>query len=133
MKGEPLMKIDGWCLVDASSIDDATKSLIDGQEFVSFIWHDCESLKFEYKDAVVNGSEVRYLDAEDSVMGKCWYCMEDAPHEVHTVWTIHNMDFIHAIPERPGGNSWLTKYRVGREEDIKYKKKKAREEEFYDG
>jgi hypothetical protein len=134
VKGEPLVRLDGWCLVDATNVDDTKKELTHGQNFVSFMWHECESLKFEYRDEedAQKECEIRYLDAEDSVVGKCWYCMERAPHDLHTIWTIHNMDIIREIPD-PFQDSWEESYKNGRIEDIAESKKSAREAGWYNG
>jgi hypothetical protein len=134
MVGEPLMWVDGWALIDPKNVDDAKKSLIQGEKFVSFMWHDCDALKFEYRDEEDDRKEceIRYLDAEDSVVGKCWYCMTPAPHDLHTVWTIHNLDIIHTIPD-PWGDSWEEKYLKNRIADIEESKKNARESGWYHG
>ena len=134
MEGEPLLWMDRWCLIDAKNVDDGKKSLLNGEEFVSFMWHECEALKFEYRDEDDAGTdcEIKYLDAEDSVMGKCWYCMERAPHDLHTVWTIHNMDIIHSLPD-PLKDSWESKYLDSRVKDIAESKKNAKKAGWYNG
>jgi hypothetical protein len=134
MKGEVLMEIDGWALIDPKNIDDEKKRLVDGQKFASFMWHACEALKFEYRDEEDENieCEIRYLDAEDSVVGKCWYCQEAAPRDLHTVWTIHNMDIIRDIPD-PHEDSWSGVCLKRRIADIDEHKKHARELGWYHG
>jgi hypothetical protein len=129
-----ILSIEGWRLIDAKVVDDRKKGLIDVSEFVSFMWHNCEALMFEYRDEedAETECEIRYLDAEDSVMGKCWYCQEAAPHDLHTVWTIHNMDIIHNIPD-PRNDSWGEKYLENRIKDIETSKNNAREQGWYHG
>jgi hypothetical protein len=127
-----LVTLSGWCLIDAKDVDDQKKELTDTQRFVSHMWHDCDALKFEYRDeedAEVE-CEIRYLDAEDSQVGKCWYCMEAAPHDLHTIWTIHNMDVIQYLAD-PFKDSWEEKYLAGRIADIEESKKNAREAGWY--
>lgn len=136
MKGEPLVSIDGWHLVHEKNVSDGVKSLIESEALLSFMWHECEALVFEYRDeeeAAENcdESEIRYLDGEDSQMGKCWYCMVKAPAHLHTVWTIHNMDVIPNLAD-PLTNAWSPKYLKTRLEDIKANKKKAIKEGWYE-
>ncbi len=134
MKGEPLVRMDGWCLVDPKHISDEKKRLINGEDFASFMWHECEALKFEYRDeeAEETECEIRYLDSEDSLIGKCWYCMMQAPHDLHTLWMIHNMDIIHNMPD-PLKNSWETDYLKSRIKDIEVSKENGRKAGWYNG
>ena len=133
MKGEPLIKIDGWCLVSADAVDDDKKDVLGGQSFSSFMWHDCDALKFEYLDEETAGeSEIRYLDEEDSQTGKCWYCMERAPNDIYTIWTIHNMSIIASLID-PMDEAWEAKYVENRIKDIEACKKSARKAGTYDG
>jgi hypothetical protein len=134
MEGEPLMWINGWCLVSADKVDGRAKDLIgEGNVLVSFMWHDCGALKFEYIDeGSSEEDEIKYLDAEDSQMGKCWYCMEQAPHDLHTVWMIHNMSLISSLLN-PNEESWTPKYIEKRIKDIERCKKKGRKEGYYNG
>ena len=135
MEGEPLIKIDGWCLVSADKVEGPAKDLVEGGNvLVSFMWHDCDALKFEYIDdeTVDRESEIKYLDAEDSQMGRCWYCMERAPHDLHTVWTIHNMSLISSLLD-PNEESWTPKYVEERIKDIERCKEKARKGGYYNG
>lgn len=133
MKGEPLIRLNGWCLVDAKNVDQSKKKLIDGQHHVSFMWHECEALVFEYRDEETDGkeSEIRYLDAEDSVRGKCWYCMAKAPHDLYTVWTIHNLDIIHQLSDPPR-TAWTPEYIEERIRNIESSKEAARRAGWYD-
>lgn len=135
MKGEPLVSIDGWHLIHEKNISDELKSLIESTSMLSFMWHECEALTFEYRDEEVaegcDESEIRYLDAEDSLMGKCWYCQAKAPPHLRTVWTIHNMDIIPNLPD-PIEESWTPKYLKTRLADIERNKKKAIKEGWYE-
>ncbi len=121
---EALLEIEGWKLVDKKVVGDAKISLIGGEGMVSFMWHVCEALEFEYPDDETKDHEceIRYLDDEDSLMGKCWYCMAPAPEGIHTMWMIHNMDNIKDMMD-PLVASWEKNYLEERIKDIASLKK----------
>ncbi len=133
-RGKALVEMDGWALIDAKDVDDQKRELTNTKYFVSYMWHDCDALRFEYRDEedAETECEIRYLDGEDSQMGKCWYCMASAPVNIKTLWTIHNMSIIHHLDD-PLKESWEEKYLQGRLEDIEESKKNAREAGWYDG
>ncbi len=120
---KPLMVSGTWQLFDKKDVPEDSLTIIGGHDLISLMWHHCEALVFEYTDEYTDDeeggreSEVRYLDPEDSLMGKCWYCMDEAPDNLRTVWTIHNMDIIHQIPN-PKESQWAPEYVKAREEDI---------------
>ena len=134
VRDKTLIEMDGWALINAKDVDDQMKEPVTTDVLVSYMWHECEALKFEYWDDEIDGkeSEIRYLDPEDSQMGKCWYCMMKAPAGLKTLWTIHNMGIMHQLPD-PYTTSWEPKYLTGRIEDIARNKKNAREAGCYDG
>ncbi len=134
VRGKALIEMDGWALIDAKDVSTEKKELTNTKEFVSYMWHECEALKFEYREEEDGGeeSEIRYLDGEDSQMGKCWYCMGSAPVGMKTLWTIHNMSIIHHLMD-PLKESWDEAYLKSRLVDIEEFKKKARAAGLYDG
>jgi len=122
------MEVNGWMLVDEKEVSQEQKELTEGEMMLSFIWHECEALRFEFTDEELDNqeSEVRYLDAEDSIKGKCWFCMADAPPELHSVWMIHNMDIIPRLRlPADDQSSWSPKYVKMRLTDIERNKDEA--------
>ena len=131
VKIKSLIEIEGWALVAAKDVSEEQKEISGTEAFISFMWHECEAIKFEHGDDD-DKEEIRYLDEEDSQMGKCWFCMVKAPVDIKTLWTIHNMSIMHQFTD-PTTDSWDPKYVTSRVKDIERLKKHGRKEGWYHG
>ena len=104
-----------WKLIKVSTMSkDNKKQHFDQTEdmlFKSAIKHRCNYAGVRSTNphsGIINTRGVKkeepvYLDEEDTVTGKCWWCMTAVPEDVNALWKLQNWD---VIPKVLISNAW---------------------------
>jgi len=62
----------------------------DTSMYTSGVGHDCQ----HFNDDV---NAIQILGGDDVLAGMCWWCKEEVPVNIQTVWTLHNFDQVQRI------------------------------------
>jgi hypothetical protein len=84
-KEDKLFEENHWYVLKLYWTDE--DSYGDNKLMDSGVGHDCQHFADE-PDAV------QILGGDDVLAGYCWWCKEEVPESIRTVWTLHNFDFI---------------------------------------
>jgi hypothetical protein len=102
-KADVLFEADDWMIL-------ATTKLAGYRMQASVIGHYCEQFKTAEVEVGSDG-HIQFLDEEDALYGTCWWCREEIPEAVQTLWRLQNMD---KIPEMNQYNSANSPYQTRR-------------------
>ncbi len=127
---------EDWKLIEVSTISkDSKRQHFDQTEdmlFISAIKHKCNyaSTRRSKEGDVIgtwksNLKESVYLDEEDTVKGRCWWCMKTVPEDVNALWKLQNWDVIPKVHISDSWNEGQVKARIREITKIDKSRKKA--------
>ena len=82
-----------WCLMSVAELLKTNELIGNANRPInSVLGHHCK--QFEDKTR-----EYQLLDLEDTMLGMCWWCKEEAPDDLKGLWMLHNFDMVCQVPD----------------------------------